>query len=153
MICLPLDVSGVECLIECFPSLRLNFRLYDWLFFASYFLSTYINWYFFEVFVANVGDAKAVIARSVVHGSQNHTDGLSSLKAIVVTREHKAIYPQERARIQKVMVSYSKVLWCTDTHTRKYITLSYDHAFKLIYKITFLLTSSGLLDHWSSSYG
>ncbi|XP_044477440.1 probable protein phosphatase 2C 8 [Mangifera indica] len=53
------------------------------------------------VFVANVGDAKAVIARSVVHGSQNHTDGLSSLKAIVVTREHKAIYPQERARIQK----------------------------------------------------
>ncbi|KAJ0106149.1 hypothetical protein Patl1_19736 [Pistacia atlantica] len=54
------------------------------------------------VFVANVGDAKAVVARSVVDGSQNHTDGLSSLKAIVVTREHKAIYPQERARIQKV---------------------------------------------------
>ncbi|XP_031248202.1 probable protein phosphatase 2C 8 [Pistacia vera] len=53
------------------------------------------------VFVANVGDAKAVVARSVVDGSQNHTDGLSSLKAIVVTREHKAIYPQERARIQK----------------------------------------------------
>ncbi|KAL3512210.1 hypothetical protein ACH5RR_024927 [Cinchona calisaya] len=54
------------------------------------------------VFVANVGDAKAVVARSsVVHGSQNISAGSSSLKAIVLTREHKAIYPQERARIQK----------------------------------------------------
>ncbi|KAL9443936.1 hypothetical protein AB3S75_017168 [Citrus x aurantiifolia] len=54
------------------------------------------------VFVANIGDAKAVVARSsIVDGSNNHLDELSSLKAIVVTREHKAIYPQERARIQK----------------------------------------------------
>ncbi|KAH7549369.1 hypothetical protein JRO89_XS13G0020900 [Xanthoceras sorbifolium] len=54
------------------------------------------------VFVANIGDAKAVVARSsVADGSQNNLEGLSSLKAIVVTREHKAIYPQERARIQK----------------------------------------------------
>ncbi|KAK2647971.1 hypothetical protein Ddye_015460 [Dipteronia dyeriana] len=51
------------------------------------------------VFVANIGDAKAVVARSsVADGSQK---GSSSLKAIVVTREHKAIYPQERSRIQK----------------------------------------------------
>ncbi|KAJ4713466.1 Protein phosphatase 2C family protein [Melia azedarach] len=54
------------------------------------------------VFVANIGDAKAVVARSsIVDESQTNPDGLSSLKAIVVTREHKAIYPQERARIQK----------------------------------------------------
>ncbi|XP_065633270.1 probable protein phosphatase 2C 67 isoform X2 [Quercus suber] len=54
------------------------------------------------VFVANVGDAKAVVARSsTVDGLQNQSDGESQLKAIVLTREHKAIYPQERARIQK----------------------------------------------------
>ncbi|XP_040998668.1 probable protein phosphatase 2C 8 [Juglans microcarpa x Juglans regia] len=54
------------------------------------------------VFLANVGDAKAVVARSsTVDGLQNHSDGVSSLKAIVLTREHKAIYPLERARIQK----------------------------------------------------
>lgn len=47
------------------------------------------------VFVANIGDAKAVVARS------SDVDGISSLKAIVLTREHKAIYPQERARILK----------------------------------------------------
>ncbi|KAF3438621.1 hypothetical protein FNV43_RR21384 [Rhamnella rubrinervis] len=54
------------------------------------------------VFVANVGDAKAVVARSstsdVLH---NDSDGIGPLKAIVLTREHKAIYLQERARIQK----------------------------------------------------
>lgn len=33
---------------------------------------------------------------------QNDSDGIGPLKAIVLTREHKAIYPQERARIQKV---------------------------------------------------
>ncbi|KAK8587179.1 hypothetical protein V6N13_086183 [Hibiscus sabdariffa] len=48
------------------------------------------------VFVANIGDAKAVVARSA-DGSDNG----SPLKAIVLTRDHKAIYPQERARIQK----------------------------------------------------
>lgn len=54
------------------------------------------------VFVANVGDAKAVVARSpVVDGSKNKPDETSPLKAIVLTREHKAIYPQERTRIQK----------------------------------------------------
>ncbi|KAI5660238.1 hypothetical protein M9H77_29031 [Catharanthus roseus] len=57
------------------------------------------------VFVANVGDAKAVVARSAVaDGSQN---GSSGLKSIVLTREHKAIYPQERARIQKAGGSVS----------------------------------------------
>ncbi|KAI4365818.1 hypothetical protein MLD38_021772 [Melastoma candidum] len=47
------------------------------------------------VFVANVGDAKAVLARLTAE------DTNSPLKAIVLTRDHKAIYPQERARIQK----------------------------------------------------
>ncbi|XVF50624.1 hypothetical protein PTKIN_Ptkin04bG0116600 [Pterospermum kingtungense] len=50
-----------------------------------------------KVFVANIGDAKAVVARSA-----DGSDKASPLKAIVLTREHKAIYPQERARIQKV---------------------------------------------------
>ncbi|KAK4766973.1 hypothetical protein SAY86_014724 [Trapa natans] len=53
------------------------------------------------VFVANIGDAKAVLARSTVD------DGESHMKAIVLTREHKAIYPQERARIQKAGGSVS----------------------------------------------
>ncbi|XP_023530639.1 probable protein phosphatase 2C 8 isoform X2 [Cucurbita pepo subsp. pepo] len=54
------------------------------------------------VFVANVGDAKAVVARSsTTEKLSNNLNGGSSLKAIVLTREHKAIYPQERARIQK----------------------------------------------------
>ncbi|TYI53465.1 hypothetical protein E1A91_D11G005900v1 [Gossypium mustelinum] len=48
------------------------------------------------VFIANIGDAKAVVARSI-----DGSDKGSALKAIVLTREHKAIYPQERARIQK----------------------------------------------------
>nr|GMD32540.1 probable protein phosphatase 2C 8 isoform X2 [Ipomoea batatas] len=54
-----------------------------------------------KVFVANIGDAKAVLARS------SQSDGSTSLKAIVLTREHKAIYPQERARIQKAGGSVS----------------------------------------------
>ncbi|EXC25200.1 putative protein phosphatase 2C 8 [Morus notabilis] len=54
------------------------------------------------VFVANIGDAKAVVARSSTsEGSQHNPDGATTMKAIVLTREHKAIYPQERARIQK----------------------------------------------------
>lgn len=54
------------------------------------------------VLVANIGDAKAVLARSSCpDGSQNPDETECPLKAIVVTREHKAIYPQERARIQK----------------------------------------------------
>lgn len=54
------------------------------------------------VFVANIGDAKAVVARSpIIEGPKNISDEESPLKAIVLTREHKAIYPQERARIQK----------------------------------------------------
>ncbi|KAI5441557.1 hypothetical protein KIW84_010869 [Lathyrus oleraceus] len=55
-----------------------------------------------KVFVANVGDAKAVLARSVVSvGSQDNSDKVNALKAIVLTREHKPIFPQERSRIQK----------------------------------------------------
>ncbi|KAH6801793.1 Protein phosphatase 2C family protein [Perilla frutescens var. frutescens] len=54
------------------------------------------------VFVANIGDAKAVVARSpAADSSQSGLDRSNPLKAIVLTREHKAIYPQERARIQK----------------------------------------------------
>ncbi|KAB5524425.1 hypothetical protein DKX38_022174 [Salix brachista] len=61
-----------------------------------------------QVFIANIGDAKAVLARSsIIDGPQNHPDGVSPLKAIVLTREHKAIYPQERARIQKAGGSVS----------------------------------------------
>lgn len=55
-----------------------------------------------KVLVANIGDAKAVVAQS--HASdetKSLPSGASSLKAIVLTREHKAIYPQERARIMK----------------------------------------------------
>ncbi|XP_020704982.1 probable protein phosphatase 2C 67 isoform X1 [Dendrobium catenatum] len=48
------------------------------------------------VLVANIGDAKAVLARATSDGTHD-----TGLKAIVLTREHKAIYPQERARIQK----------------------------------------------------
>lgn len=60
------------------------------------------------VFVANIGDAKAVVARSsTADGSESHLGAASSLKAIVLTREHKAIYPQERARIQKAGGSVS----------------------------------------------
>lgn len=55
------------------------------------------------VLVANIGDAKVVLARSsTADGSQNLSNEAGCpLKAIVMTREHKAIYPQERARIQK----------------------------------------------------
>ncbi|PQQ00332.1 putative protein phosphatase 2C 8 isoform X1 [Prunus yedoensis var. nudiflora] len=54
------------------------------------------------VFVANIGDAKAVVARSSpAEGLKNGSDEACHLKAIVLTREHKAIYAQERARIQK----------------------------------------------------
>ncbi|KAG4991952.1 hypothetical protein AAZX31_09G162300 [Glycine max] len=54
-----------------------------------------------RVVVANLGDAKAVLARST-DGSQNHPDGVQTqLKAIVLTREHKPIFPLERARIEK----------------------------------------------------
>ncbi|XP_058180543.1 probable protein phosphatase 2C 8 isoform X2 [Rhododendron vialii] len=60
------------------------------------------------VFVANIGDAKAVVARSsAADGFKNTLDGVTPLKAIVLTREHKAIYPQERARIQKAGGSVS----------------------------------------------
>ncbi|KAL6846376.1 hypothetical protein ACP4OV_023824 [Aristida adscensionis] len=54
------------------------------------------------VVVANAGDAKAVLARSTLTGDEGVFDGTKSqLKAIVLTREHKAIFPQERSRIQK----------------------------------------------------
>lgn len=57
------------------------------------------------VFVANLGDAKAVLARSPplsegVEGEKKEkTEGV--VKGIVITREHKAIFPGERARIEK----------------------------------------------------
>ncbi|VAI17373.1 unnamed protein product [Triticum turgidum subsp. durum] len=55
------------------------------------------------VVVANAGDAKAVLARSTsTDGEGVVADTKSPLKAIVLTREHKAIFPQERSRIQKV---------------------------------------------------
>ncbi|XP_018622464.1 WAT1-related protein At3g18200 isoform X3 [Nicotiana tomentosiformis] len=61
-----------------------------------------------KVFVANIGDAKAILARSSpADGSNNSSDGSTPIKAIVLTREHKAIYPQERARIQKAGGSVS----------------------------------------------
>jgi len=54
------------------------------------------------VVVANAGDAKAVLARSTsTDGEGAVADTKSVLKAIVLTREHKAIFPQERLRIQK----------------------------------------------------
>jgi len=54
------------------------------------------------VVVANAGDAKAVLARSTsTDGEGGVDDTKSQLKAIVLTREHKAIFPQERSRIQK----------------------------------------------------
>ncbi|XP_008787672.2 probable protein phosphatase 2C 67 [Phoenix dactylifera] len=55
------------------------------------------------VLVANIGDAKSILARSSsADGSLSlSNESRSTLKAIVMTREHKAIYPQERARIQK----------------------------------------------------
>eukprot|EP00897_Mesotaenium_endlicherianum_P004216 jgi/Mesen1/3822/ME000207S02833 len=66
------------------------------------------------VFVANLGDAKGVLARSCA--SDEGSDGRGAtqaqaqarapaealpLKGLVVTRDHIAIYPQERARIEK----------------------------------------------------
>ncbi|PIN17882.1 Serine/threonine protein phosphatase [Handroanthus impetiginosus] len=60
------------------------------------------------VFVANIGDAKAVVARSsAAEASDSGLDRSDQLKAIVLTREHKAIYPQERARLQKAGGSVS----------------------------------------------
>jgi integrin-linked kinase-associated serine/threonine phosphatase 2C len=54
--------------------------------------------------VANAGDAKAVLARSISTEGEGVVDETKSqLKAIVLTREHKAIFPQERSRIQKVI--------------------------------------------------
>ncbi|KAG8387999.1 hypothetical protein BUALT_Bualt02G0079500 [Buddleja alternifolia] len=60
------------------------------------------------VFIANIGDAKAVVARSsATDDSRSGPDKSKALKAIVLTREHKAIYPQERMRIQKAGGSVS----------------------------------------------
>eukprot|EP00884_Botryococcus_braunii_P023535 jgi/Botrbrau1/9866/Bobra.0080s0002.2 len=53
-------------------------------------------WIFGEtVLVANIGDAKAVLGR------EREAEEGSPVKAITLTREHKAIFPQERARIEK----------------------------------------------------
>lgn len=61
-----------------------------------------------KVFISNIGDSKAVVARSI-----DGSDKGSALKAIVLTREHKAIYPQERARIQKVKITWRDRAWYT----------------------------------------
>ncbi|XP_078431079.1 protein phosphatase 2C family protein isoform X2 [Wolffia australiana] len=55
------------------------------------------------VFVANIGDAKAVLARlSLPKGPNEEKDETNfTVKSIVITREHKAIFPSERVRIQK----------------------------------------------------
>lgn len=51
-----------------------------------------------------------MVARSSpADGLQNDSDEACLLKAIVLTREHKAIYAQERTRIQKVMLYICKV--------------------------------------------
>eukprot|EP00850_Spirogloea_muscicola_P016045 SM000127S26661 [mRNA] locus=s127:273743:277036:+ [translate_table: standard] len=74
-----------------------------------------------KAYVANVGDAKAVLARcssnpaAVADGGAREAPpigtqsaapaaavlGGGKLRSLVVTREHKAIFPQERARIEK----------------------------------------------------
>uniref|UniRef100_A0A383VFM2 PPM-type phosphatase domain-containing protein n=1 Tax=Tetradesmus obliquus TaxID=3088 RepID=A0A383VFM2_TETOB len=48
--------------------------------------------------VANVGDAKCVLARIAEKAGSSSS---SSLRALVLTKDHLAIYPGERARIQK----------------------------------------------------
>ncbi|KAF6261322.1 phosphatase 2C-like domain-containing protein [Scenedesmus sp. NREL 46B-D3] len=48
-----------------------------------------------KALVANVGDAKCVLARAPEKA------GSSSLRALVLTKDHLAIYPGERLRIQK----------------------------------------------------
>ncbi|KAG0479338.1 hypothetical protein HPP92_010196 [Vanilla planifolia] len=53
------------------------------------------------VFIANIGDAKAVLARGITSDGTQTSANNAGIKAIVLTREHKAIYPQERTRIQK----------------------------------------------------
>ncbi|KAJ3683422.1 hypothetical protein LUZ60_013649 [Juncus effusus] len=50
------------------------------------------------VIIANIGDAKAVLARNSISTSK---EAEITLKAIVLTREHKAIFPEERSRIEK----------------------------------------------------
>eukprot|EP00238_Polyblepharides_amylifera_P003771 CAMPEP_0196584024 /NCGR_PEP_ID=MMETSP1081-20130531/45507_1 /TAXON_ID=36882 /ORGANISM="Pyramimonas amylifera, Strain CCMP720" /LENGTH=301 /DNA_ID=CAMNT_0041905097 /DNA_START=174 /DNA_END=1076 /DNA_ORIENTATION=+ len=50
-------------------------------------------------FVANVGDAKAVLARAA--GPSSAGQGSFALKALTLTKEHKAIFAPERARIEK----------------------------------------------------
>eukprot|EP00250_Pteridium_aquilinum_P013042 c21095_g1_i1 orf=159-1022(+) len=65
------------------------------------------------VFIANVGDAKAVLARVANTGDKGEEKSQSCpnaskalaqgllLKGVTITREHKAIFPLERARIEK----------------------------------------------------
>eukprot|EP00877_Chromochloris_zofingiensis_P010412 jgi/Chrzof1/5624/Cz16g09110.t1 len=48
------------------------------------------------VLVANVGDAKCVLARRSDKG-----DSKGQLRAVTLTKDHLAIYPAERARIEK----------------------------------------------------
>ena len=54
--------------------------------------------------MANLGDAKAVLARASTSSGvdKSITGDNQSLKGVVITKEHKAIFPLERARIEKV---------------------------------------------------
>jgi integrin-linked kinase-associated serine/threonine phosphatase 2C len=52
--------------------------------------------------VANIGDAKCVLARQpqqVEAGNGAHAQG--SLRAVLLTKDHLAMYPEERSRIEK----------------------------------------------------
>ncbi|KAH7651150.1 Protein phosphatase 2C family protein [Dioscorea alata] len=69
------------------------------------------------VLVANLGDAKAVLARSSNESHQSTSEAGSALKAILLTREHKAIYPQERARIQKHLLATPKWIFANSLST------------------------------------
>ncbi|KAI5067595.1 hypothetical protein GOP47_0018123 [Adiantum capillus-veneris] len=62
------------------------------------------------VFIANVGDARAVLARVANTDDKGEQKGNcaieipaqgETLKGVTITREHKAIFPLERARIEK----------------------------------------------------
>ncbi|KAL0462336.1 UNVERIFIED_CONTAM: putative protein phosphatase 2C 8 [Sesamum latifolium] len=93
------------------------------------------------VFVANIGDAKAVVARSsATDVSQSGPERSNPVKAIVLTREHKAIYPQERARIQKAGGSVSSN---GRLQGRLEVSRAFgDRQFKKVVPLAFALSSS-----------
>lgn len=110
-----LFLSILCALVSALCSIVLNFELLDHncsiVYVVKYIVDYVIVVYFIfekKVVVANAGDAKAVLARSTsADGEGAVDDAKSQLKAIVLTREHKAIFPQERARIQKVTCCFT----------------------------------------------